>query len=218
MSIRPSFGKEYYESSRAEMLPFIPLSSERILEIGCGAGTFGLEIKKRQCCEIWGIEIVEGQAQKASTILDKVIIGDVGERLRDLPGRYFDCIVCNDILEHLVDPYTLLDDLKRYVTAEGVLVTSIPNVRYYRVVKNLLLYGDWEYKDSGVLDKTHLRFFTRKSIIKTLEESGWRVVYIQGIHPTSSNTCKILNFMMFGKIEDIKYRQFAVVASVTHIP
>ena len=199
-------------------LLFLSVQTERILEIGCGAGIFGLEIKKRQRCEIWGIEIVEGQAQKASAILDKVIIGDVAERLRDLPGRYFDCIVCNDILEHLVDPYTLLDDLKRYVTAEGVLVISIPNVRYYRVLKCLLFHGDWEYKDSGVLDKTHLRFFTRKSIIRTLEESGWRTAYIQGINPTSSNTCKILNFMMLGKIEDVKYRQFAVVASVTHIP
>jgi len=208
------FEQEYYESPRFEMLPLVPLGAKKILELGCGTGAFAAQIKKRNTCEVWGIELVEKQAHKAKEILDKVIIGDVTTEVARLPGRYFDCVVCNDILEHLVDPYTLLKTLTKHITTQGVLVASIPNVRYYRVVKDLLIHGDWRYKESGVLDKTHLRFFTRKSIIRELDENGWHVENIAGINPSSSKTFKVLNLLMLGRIADIQFRQFAFVACV----
>jgi len=208
------FEKEYYESPRSEMLPLVPLAAKKLLELGCGTGSFASQIKQRNDCEVWGIELVEKQARKASEVLDKVIVGDVTTEVSALPERYFDCVICNDILEHLADPYTILKKLKDHITANGVLVASIPNVRYYRVVKDLLIYGDWKYKESGVLDKTHLRFFTRKSIIRELAENGWYVEYIAGINPSSSKTFKVLNLLMLGRIADIQYRQFALVASI----
>ena len=208
------FEKEYYESPRYEMLPLVPPAAKKILELGCGTGAFAAQLKERNNCEVWGIEHVEKQARKAKGILDKVIIGDVTTEVDGLPGRYFDCVICNDILEHLVDPYTLLKALRDHLTDNGVLVISIPNVRYYRVVKDLLLHGDWRYKESGVLDKTHLRFFTRKSIIRELDENGWCVEYIAGINPSSSKTFKVLNLLMLGSIADVQFRQFAVVARV----
>ena len=196
------------------MLPLVPLTAKKVLELGCGTGSFASQIKKRNDCEVWGIELVEKQARKAAEVLDKVIIGDVTTEVSALPGSYFDCVICNDILEHLVDPYILLKTLRDHITATGVLVASIPNVRYYRVVKDLVLHGEWKYKESGVLDKTHLRFFTRKSIIRELDENGWYVEYISGINPSSSKTFKVLNLLMLGCIKDIQYRQFALVARV----
>ena len=206
--------KEYYRSPRPEMIAFVPRDAKKILEIGCASGYFGSAIKARQPCEVWGIELSEEYGKSAADLLDKVIIGDVAVKLNEVPEKYFDCIICNDVLEHLVDPFSLLDNLKRYVIPDGNIVCSIPNIRYYRVLKELLLQGDWKYDSSGVLDITHLRFFTKKSILRTFMERAWEVRQIEGINPTSSRTFKILNALTFGLIADVRYQQFAVVAKL----
>ncbi len=204
--------KDYYESPRPEMLRFVPMDAARILEIGCAAGIFGNSIKRRQPCDIWGMELSEKHGHCAEKLLDKVIIGDVSEKLNELPERFFDCIVCNDILEHLIDPFTFIKHLKRHIEPGGKIICSIPNVRYYRVIKDLLINGDWRYKESGVLDMTHLRFFTKKSILRMFKKFGWEVLHIEGINPTSSLTFRILNVLLLGFIADAGYRQFAVIA------
>ncbi len=197
------------------MLAHVPLDRKRVLDIGCGAGSFGKIVKDRNMCEVWGIEMNTQQAQNASKVLDKVVIGDAVIKISEIPYTFFDCIVCNDILEHLVNPFAFLSELRKYLTPGGVLVASIPNVRYYRVLKDLIIRGDWRYKDSGVLDIDHLRFFTKKSIERMFRNTGWTIKTIEGINPTSSKTYRILNALLLGIIQDIQYRQFALQAEIT---
>ena len=148
----------------------------------------------------------------ASEKLDKVINCDAHEAINKLPDNYFDCIIFFDILEHLIDPYRLLCILKTKLTKEGVIVASIPNIRYYRSFVELVIHGDWDYKDHGILDKTHLRFFTYKSIVKLFNELAFEILEIEGIHPTSSRTFKLLNMLLLGAVGDIRYKHFAVVS------
>jgi hypothetical protein len=110
-----------------------------------------------------------------------------------------------------VDPYTLLRLLKGKLAEGGVIVSSIPNIRYYRTFTKFVIHGEWDYKDHGILDRTHLRFFTKKSIIKMWEQLGFRILLTKGIHPTSSRTCKLLQVFTFGLFSDIRYKHFVSI-------
>ena len=202
----------YYNNVRNDMFKYIPCDVRRTLEFGCGDGGFSELIKDKFGTETWAVEIDEQSAKTATQKLDSVINCDAHEAVDKLPDNYFDCIIFFDILEHLVDPYSLLRVLKTKLTKEGVIVASIPNIRYYRSLVKLVVHGDWDYKDHGVLDKTHLRFFTYKSIVKLFNELAFEISKIEGIHPTSSRTFKLLNMLLLGTIGDIRYKHFAVVA------
>jgi 2-polyprenyl-3-methyl-5-hydroxy-6-metoxy-1,4-benzoquinol methylase len=204
----------YYNNVRKDMLKYIPRDARRTLEFGCGSGGFSELIKDKFGAETWAVEIDEKSAKAASEKLDKVINSDAREAIDKLPDNYFDCIIFFDVLEHLVDPYSLLCVLKTKLTKEGVIVASIPNIRYYRSFVKLVIHGDWDYKDHGILDKTHLRFFTYKSIVKLFNELAFEILEIEGIHPTSSRTFKLLNMLLLGAIGDIRYKHFAVVAKL----
>jgi 2-polyprenyl-3-methyl-5-hydroxy-6-metoxy-1,4-benzoquinol methylase len=181
------------------------------LDFGCANGNFSKLLKDKLDVEVWGVEIDENAAKVASGKLDHVINKDALEALTQLPDNYFDCILFLDILEHLVDPYSLLDAVKSKLSEQGVIVASIPNIRYCTVLKKLLIKGDWDYQDQGILDKTHLRFFTYKSIQKLFRELEYEILLLEGIGPTKSRTCKWLT-KLFKSLEDIKFFQYAVIA------
>ena len=202
----------YYESNREDMLKYIPQGTKTSLEFGCGFGGFSALVKERFDAEAWAVEIDEKSAKAASEKLDKVINSDAHEAIDKLPDNYFDCVILFDILEHLVDPYLLLISVKKKLTENGVVVTSIPNIRYYRTLVSLVIHGNWDYKDHGVLDKTHLRFFTYKSILKMFDQLGFEILLMEGIHPTSSRNFRLLNMLLLNSLSDIKYKHFAAVA------
>lgn len=201
----------YYEASRPEMLKYIPAGVQTCLEFGCGQGGFSAILKERFGAECWAVEINTVVAQEAAKKLNRVINADAAECLEELPDGYFDCIILLDVLEHLVDPYSLLLGIKSKLTKEGLIVASIPNIRYYRTLVKLVIHGDWDYKEKGILDRTHLRFFTRRSIIKMFEEHGYEILEMEGINPTRSRTYRILNALLVNSISDLRYGQFAVV-------
>jgi len=193
------------------MLKYIPEGTKTILEFGCGFGGFSTLVKEKLGIESWAVEIEKNAAQEAAKKLDKVINADASEALQQIPDDYFDCIVLFDILEHLIDPYSLLCSLKTKLTKTGVIVASIPNIRYYRAFVDFVIHGNWDYKEHGIMDKTHLRFFTYKSISKTFKQLGFEILELQGIHPTSSRTYKLLNILFLNLVSDIRYKHFAVV-------
>lgn len=203
---------EYYGGDRAEILEFVSPQIKTSLEFGCGQGGFSELIKKRLKAETWAVELHEGMAKLAESKLDKVINKDATKALIDLPDKYFDSIFFLDILEHLVDPYSLLEDCKKKLTDEGAVIASIPNIRYYRALKNYVFKGMWEYKDQGIMDITHLRFFTHSSLVKMFKELGYKDVVITGIHETKSNGFKLLNTIFFNKFWDSRYKHWIVVA------
>lgn len=194
------------------MLPFVPLAARKILEVGCGEGFFGMKLKQRQACEVWGIEQEPAAAKAATGRLDRLIAGKVEAAGGMIPDRDFDCIVANDILEHLSDHWGALRMFKQKLQPDGVLVCSVPNVRYWGVLKDLVWHKQWKYTDGLILDKTHLRFFTERSIRETLEQCGYDVLQLQGINPIHSLKLELLNILTLGKLADARYFQFACVA------
>lgn len=203
--------RAYYQGKREDMLKYIPQGTKKSLEFGCGFGGFSALVKERFDAETWAVEIDKEAAQESAKRLDKVINGDATESLKNIPENYFDCIIFFDILEHLVDPYSLLCATKTKLTKNGVVVVSIPNIRYYRTLVSLVIHGNWDYKDHGVLDKTHLRFFTYKSIVRMFNKLDFEILELEGIHPTSSRTFRLLNMILLNSLSDVRYKHFAAV-------
>lgn len=200
--------KNYFSYCREEMMEFIPDTATKILEVGCASGSFGELIKQKNNAEVWGIEYNYDIAKKAEKKLDKVMVGDINNLINEIPDDYFDCIVFNDVLEHLADPALVLKKIKSKLSQKGNIVASIPNVRYIGVLKGLILKKDWKYMDFGVLDKTHLRFFTQKSIERLFKEAGYKILKIKGINNSKSFKFNIFNFFTLGFFSDIKFLQY----------
>lgn len=199
---------------RYEMLRYLPAAPGTILDVGCGSGAFGYLLKERTGAQVWGIEYMKKEALKAEAVLDKVFAGPCEEFLEELPEFFFDVIFFNDVLEHLVDPYFVLEKIKSKLAEGGVVVSSIPNVRYYKTFFKILFKKDWQYEDQGIMDRTHLRFFTGKSIKRMYEETGYIIQLHEGINKTSSIRPYLYNLPLLFSQMDVLYLQYATVAKV----
>lgn len=193
---------------RHEMVPFIPSVARSVLDVGCSQGRFGALLRDADPGrKLVGIEPDPEAVKEAAHHYDEVICGLFPD---DMPAESaFDCIVFNDVIEHVVDPWTMLRKAERHLTADGRIVASIPNIRYYIVVRDLLLRGRWEYADWGILDRTHLRFFTRESINRLFPECGYVIDQLTPINPIKLRRAALLTTKWF---RDMRYQQFAVVA------
>lgn len=160
----------YFGHARKEIAPLLPLHCGRVLEIGCGSGaTLGWLRQAQRASYAVGIEISEAAAQGAKVHADEVHCLDFEHVELPVPGSQFDVILCLDVLEHMVNPWKVVDRLvAQYLVPGGTLIVSLPNVRHYSVVLPLLVKGQWDYQDAGLLDRTHLRFFTRDTAIRLL--------------------------------------------------
>jgi 2-polyprenyl-3-methyl-5-hydroxy-6-metoxy-1,4-benzoquinol methylase len=191
---------------------YVPLAARSVLDVGCLAGGFGQMLKMRRASiEVWGIEADPAAAEAARSRLDHVIEGAYPDAA---PARRFDCVVFNDVLEHLADPWAALEHAKSLLSPGGVVVASIPNVRYYRVSWSLLTRGKWEYGDGGVLDRTHLRFFTRQTVEELFRSCGYelRELVPANFPPVRSNVGRLLS--LFGvRGSDLLAMHLAVVAA-----
>ncbi len=202
----------YYKFTRPEVAAFVPKSIKTILDIGCGEGAFLHSIKEQIGAETWGVELVPGVAEKAKGQVDNILIGKVEDILNLIPDGYFDCIIFNDVLEHLLEPTEVLQLVKPKLSQRGVILASIPNVRYFYNLYELLIKKDWEYKDAGILDSTHFRFFTQKSMRRMFEQAGYNVIKQKGINKIKSWKFRFLNFIFLGYFTDAKYLQFVCLA------
>lgn len=160
------------------MLDFVPKSARRILDIGCCMGGAGRELKRRQPCEVWGVEISPELAKIAAQHYERVIVGDIEDDAvwQQLPKGYFDAVICGEVLEHLIAPERVLLRLHEVVTPDATLVLSVPHIGHASVIRKLL-QGAWDYDPTGILDSSHLRFFSRKNLWHMLLDSGWLVTH-----------------------------------------
>ena len=203
------FGLAYYASLRPEMAALLPEPAGAVLDVGCGTGVFARSLRDRGLAkEVWGVEINTEAAEAASKVLDKVLVGDVSRLMTELPRRFFDAVYFNDSLEHMEDPFSVLKEIKKHLKPGGYVMASLPNVRYIRNLFELLFKKDWKYQDHGVLDRTHLRFFTQKSARRMFEEAGLVVEISRGIEPSQKWYMKVLNILTAGWLEDTLYLQF----------
>lgn len=208
----------YFGNERGEMLPFLPKGFVRLLDVGCGYGNFGaLVLKEHPGTEVWGVELHEPAARIAETRLSKVVYSPFSDGIA-LPDDYFDVIVFNDSLEHLPDEEAALQLARRKLRTGGTLVCSVPNVRYIDNLRSLIVDADWEYREWGVLDRTHLRFFTKRSLLRTLERNGFQAYSVEGLgsHHWSGWKIRLLVGLLGRRIEDTRWMRFAVAS--TKIP
>ncbi len=202
----------YYDQSRDEMLSYVPVGVNSVLDVGCSSGAFGRLLKEKRGCEVWGIEPTDS-AIKANKVLDRVF-HDVFHQELDLGDKKFDAIIFNDVLEHLADPWGALSFAKELLTVDGCIVASIPNLQCYSVVKDLIIHGEFQYQESGILDKTHLRFFTKKSIHQLFSNTGYDIITIAGQNSVvnGSRFLRMLSFFTSRRFDSFYYVNFALCA------
>ena len=197
-------------SKRDEFLSLVPEQVKTVFDVGCGKGDLGFKLKQ-QGKTVIGSEINPALCTIAVEKLDKVIPGDIEKAQLPFSKGHFDCILYADILEHLVRPSALLRRLRDYLSDNGVIVASIPNIRYYKVIKKLIFNGVWDYTDKGILDSSHLRFFTLLNIKELIEEAGFDVLEVKS-NIVASRFLKMLNFILFGLLKDFLAYQYYIKA------
>lgn len=151
-----------------------------VLDVGCATGYLGAVLARRGC-RVVGIEVDPAAAAEAREVLTEVVEADVdGAELDLLVGeRRFDVVVLADVLEHLVHPEPVLRSAARVLKPGGSVVVSVPNVTHGSL-RLALLQGRWEYRDTGLLDRTHLRFYTRAGLVGLVEDCGYHVTELRG--------------------------------------
>lgn len=164
----------------------------KILEVGCSTAYFGNALKGVGHI-VWGIEPNHVSAAVAAKKLDYVFIGIVENFIKNHPDKRFDVIVFGDVLEHIADPSEVLNQCHGLLVEGGAIVASVPNVSHISI-RSMLLDARWEYGDLGILDRTHLRFFTRQTIADLFHDSQYAVIDIKAVKltaETAANASKI---------------------------
>jgi 2-polyprenyl-3-methyl-5-hydroxy-6-metoxy-1,4-benzoquinol methylase len=145
----------------------------RVLDVGCATGYLGRFLTKERGCLVDGIEANHEAAHEASEYLRNVWVGNVDdESTFDLVSEKYDVILCAAILEHLTNPELALERLSNLLAEDGVLIAGLPNVAHWSI-RWSLLRGRWDYSDYGILDRTHLHFYTLKTAKEMFEGAGY---------------------------------------------
>ncbi|MGH9733893.1 MAG: class I SAM-dependent methyltransferase [Candidatus Acidiferrales bacterium] len=166
----------YYQAVRLPMLSLIKGEPKRVLEVGCASGQTLNYMCERGAQFLVGIEYSPEIAALAQARgVARIIVGDVERLDLDLEPDSFDLVIAGHVLEHLADPWTVLRTLTGFLRPGGQVVAGLPNVRHQSVVLPLLFFGRWTYRPEGIMDWTHLRFFSRQTIGELMEAAGLTV-------------------------------------------
>src|SRR4030042_230941 len=149
--------------------------NKKILDVGCNTGNLGEKLIKEKNCEVWGIDYSKEAIKLAKKRLTQTKVFDLETYKIPFPKEKFDIIIFADVLEHLRYPEEILKKFSNMLNESGLVFTSIPNIANIKIRFNLLL-GKWDYQEEGILDKTHLRFFTKKTIRSLFRNSGYRII------------------------------------------
>lgn len=185
----------YYQGLNPYLLALIEPDAKHVLEVGCAEGNLGAAIKKRTGAQVTGIEVYANPAEKAAEKLDRVIVGNIETLELDLPLASFDHILFGDVLEHLLQPWEVLEKLKPYLKPGGSILACIPNIGHISIIEGLLA-GRWPYAPSGLLDSTHFRFFTVHEMHRMFLEAGYYIAHSERIAYTNEfyeNMISVLN-------------------------
>jgi 2-polyprenyl-3-methyl-5-hydroxy-6-metoxy-1,4-benzoquinol methylase len=208
--------RRYFATARTEIEPHLPARVSRMLDLGCGRGATTAFVRSRRSVA-WagGIEIMPEEGRAAEGPCDRVWIGNIEQMNPEseiAPGS-LDLILCLDVLEHLADPWSVVRRLSPLLAPGGRLIVSVPNIRHWKFIWRLLARADFNYKDAGLLDRTHLRFFVRHTAAALATSGGLRLVHAGNAHPWPITDGRgLLSRLTFGGIDDLMIKQFLVVA------
>lgn len=210
----------YPHTDRIEITRLVPAAAARILDVGCNSGAFGEALKRQRNLEVWGVEPNVGAAEIAKCLLDRVYVGYFDDDCT-VPNGYFDIVVFNDVLEHMVDPAAAVELGIKKLRDGGRIIVSLPNLRHIDNLIHILVDADFRYEDLGIRDRTHLRFFTRLSAIRFFNECGLETMHVEGVKEQWYST-KLWRRAMFRllwrHIEDTRFVQFAFVLRPRAMP
>lgn len=204
--------ESYFSGARTDFVARLPLSHDAtILEIGCGTGATGALAKARgRAGHYVGVEIHEPAAAQARNVLDQVLVGDVEHMSLPFRPAAFDALILSEVLEHLIEPWTLLERLSPLVRPGGTVLASSPNVAHWRVIASLLR-GRFDLTDKGVLDRTHMRWFTPSSFAAMFDRAGFKVTDVGPVGPFGPNG-RIISHLSGGRLDHLLMVQIAVHA------
>lgn len=174
----------YFQGERADYIAALPTNPEAVvLEVGCSEGSTGaLALAQGKCRRYVGIELHEPSAVIARTRLSEVLVGDIEKMLLPFAPASFDALIISEVLEHLVDPWAALARLAPLVRKGGLVFASSPNIGHHTVIR-ALLRGRWDLTDQGVMDRTHLRWFTPSSYAAMFEAAGFAIEAVGPVRP-----------------------------------
>lgn len=197
--------------------------NKRVLEIGCASGSQTKPLNQQFGCEVTGIEISPEAAEEARPYCKRLLVGDI-ERMdlnTELGDSRFDVITFGDVLEHLRDPKGILEKVRRFIDVDGYVLISVPNIAHASVVFELM-NGRFDYRPIGLLDDTHIHFFTKRTLVRMVEDASYLVAELNRIEirpestefKTTATTQKqidALNFVLQNNEESLTY-QFVLKA------
>ena len=175
---------ESYIGIRHDLLKNISGKGLNILDIGCATGVNGAFLKNQGMAKrVVGIELSDEMAKEAESNLDKVIVGNIENKstIDQLGEEIFDFIIIGDVLEHLYDPWAVLNQLTSLLTEKGKIIISVPNIQHIELFISIYIKGEWPYNDRGIFDKTHLRWFTYKNILQIEEKCNLKIQKIERV-------------------------------------
>jgi len=207
----------YFSNVRHDLISFLPKKKVgRILEVGAGSGDTLVEIKKRDLAgEVIGIELMKlPGTNQGNPLIDRFIFADF-ETLQDqFEPNSFDVIICGDVLEHLIDPWAVVSKLNNLLVWDGLLIISTPNARYFEMFLNVFIKGSFHYTDHGLFDKTHLRFFCKKDLVRlVIMNDHLRIDKVTaGFNVFKKSKIYFLNLITLGLFEQLLALQYIVCA------
>ncbi|MHA4808701.1 class I SAM-dependent methyltransferase [Flavitalea flava] len=211
---------DYFSNVRRDIISLIPaIPGQKILEIGAGSGNTLLYIKESHlAAEVMGVELMKipGSNQEHPSI-DKFQIANIEQEEINAEENYFDVILCPDVLEHLVDPWSAVEKISRHLKKGGLLIVSVPNLREWKTLAKIIFRGQFNYQpDGGIMDRTHLRFFCRKNVIQLVTTPNLTPISCKPNFMlkvmTEARKRRIFNRLTFRLLEDFLTVQFLVIA------
>lgn len=194
----------YFSGAREDWLKDLPKAPEKVfLELGCGSGGTGAYALDRGVCgRFVGIEIAPAAAEIAAQKIDEVLVGNVETMELPFEAECFDALLMSEVLEHLADPWAVLERLLRHVKPGGLVFASSPNVAHLSVVRQLIR-GRWDLTDSGTMDRTHLRWFTPETYRQMFEKAGVEVTRLGPLNPLRSPKHRLFSTLTAGRYDHL---------------
>jgi SAM-dependent methyltransferase len=202
----------YFAGARRTFLDLLPASPHaRLLELGCGNGnTAAAALAQGKCGWACGIELCDAPAAQACAKLDQVIVGDIEHLSLDLPPASFDVLLMSEVLEHLRDPASVLLRLRTLMKPGAIVLAGSPNVCHYSVIL-MLLRGRWDYEPEGIMDETHIRWFSPATYRQLFEKTGFVVDHVRPAFPLHTKA-RLANTLMLRRFEYLFHSQIELRA------